>query len=291
MDDGSGRRGRGGAFAEALDGGIAACGLTLDRVRHRLAERGVDVSNATLSYWRRGLRRPEGAGSLRAVQTLERVLGLPPASLITLLGPPRPRGRWLVRPEAPQVAELARLLDDPAEGRCEVVSAHDVFTVAGDRSERGVRSRLVLRGVRGRVGRYLVRYQADGPGSAPALLAAHFCRVGRVVGDPGSGLVVAELLLDRPLTAGRHAVVEYEMCAPAGPAVEVYYRRLAGPVAEYSQIVRFEGDPPMWCGTFRKADFASPEHDAEQAQVGPSGTTCLVAFDERPGVVGTRWRW
>ncbi|MEU7478172.1 XRE family transcriptional regulator [Lentzea sp. NPDC042327] len=279
------------SFAEALDAAITASGLTLDRVRHRLAEQGTEIGIATLSYWRRGHRRPEGPESLRAVQLLERVLGLPPASLVVLLGAPRPRGRWVTRPDSPHVAPLVAELDDPDEGRCGLVSAHDVFTVRADRTERGVRSRVVLRGLSGLVHRYLVRYEADEPGTTPALTAVDFCRVGRTVVDAASGLIVAELLLDRPLKPGEHTVVEYGLCAPPGPPVEFYSRRLRSPVGEYAQLVRFEGDPPAGGHTFRKDGPAAPEHTTEPLHVGASGTSALVVHDVRPCVVGTRWHW
>ncbi|WNV85198.1 hypothetical protein [Umezawaea sp. Da 62-37] len=187
---------RTGTFAEALDAAITARGLTLDRLRHHLSEQGMDVSLATLSYWRRSLRRPERPESLRAVQALEALLGLPASSLVTLIGPPRPRGRWLRRPEEADPALVARF-GDGDDGGHDVVSAHDVFTVAEDRSERGVRSRLVLRGARGRVTRRVVKYQADDPRYPPELTDVRFCRTGLVQHDAQTGLLVAELLLDR----------------------------------------------------------------------------------------------
>ncbi|KOV86293.1 hypothetical protein [Nocardia sp. NRRL S-836] len=284
-------RDRFASFAEALDAAITASGLTLDRVRHRLAEQGAEVGIATLSYWRRARRRPEGPESLRAVQVLERVLGLPPSSLVVLLGAPRPRGRWVTRPESPHIAPLVAEFDDPDEGRCVLMSAHDVFTVRADRTERGVRSRAVLRGLTGLVHRYLVRYQADEPGTAPELDAVEFCRVGRTVLDAASGLMVAELLLDRPLKPGEHAMIEYALCAPPGPPVEFYSRRFRGPVGEYAQLVRFEGDPPAGVHAFRKDGPDAPEHTAEPLHVGPSGTSALIVHDLKPCVVGTRWHW
>ncbi|MEU5696706.1 XRE family transcriptional regulator [Actinosynnema sp. NPDC020468] len=281
---------RSGSFAEVLDAAISACGLTLDRVRFHLGERGVDVSAATLSYWRHGKRRPERQESLRAVQALEALLGLPAATLITLLGPPRPRGRWSRRPEWGAAGLLSQFAD-PDEGEYGLVSAHDVFTVAEDRSDRGVRSRIVLRGEHGRVTRCLVKYRADDPAYPPALTDVRFCRPGRVLTDEATGLIVAELLLDRPLAVGGHAVVEYDMVSTPGPPVETYYRQFVDPVAEYSQQVQFLGAPPARCHSFRKADLTGTEHRVDRLDVGPSRSSCLVGFNVSPGVVGTRWSW
>ncbi|GAA3045826.1 XRE family transcriptional regulator [Actinokineospora globicatena] len=279
---------RSGTFGQALDAAITARGLTLDRVRYHLAEKGIDVSVATLSYWRRDRRRPEREESLRAVRALEALLGLPATSLLTLLGPPRPRGRWLRREtELPLMAEF----ENPDEGEHTMVSAHDVFTVGADGEERGVRSRLVLRGERGRVTRCLVKYQADSPDLPPALTAVRFCRRGETRMDAATGLMVAELLLDKPLRAGDHAVVEYEMASEPGPRVEFYYRQFLTSVAEYSQQVQFEGTLPSRCHGFRRTSLHGPEQIAEPLTVGPSGASCQVGFNLSPGIVGTRWTW
>ncbi|MGI5242040.1 hypothetical protein [Dactylosporangium sp. CA-139066] len=53
---------RDGPFATAFAVAVERSGLTLDRLRDRLAERGVAVSRTTLSYWRSGRSRPERAG-------------------------------------------------------------------------------------------------------------------------------------------------------------------------------------------------------------------------------------
>ncbi|MBM7773174.1 transcriptional regulator with XRE-family HTH domain [Actinokineospora baliensis] len=278
---------RGGSFAQVLDAAITARGLTLDRVRYHLAEQGVDVSVATLSYWRRDRRRPEREESLRAVRALEALLGLPATSLITLLGPPKPRGRWLRRQsEMPLSAEF----DDPEEGEYTLVSAHDVFTVAEDHTERGTWTRLVVRGERGRVTRCLVKYQADNPDYPPALVDVRFCSRGRVRVDESGRLMVAELLLDRPLRVGEHAVVEYEFAAAPGPPVSFYWRQFLAPVAEYSQQIQFEGTEPARCTGFRQANPSAPEV-AEPLAVGPSGAASQVGFNLAPGVFGTRWSW
>lgn len=281
----------GASFAYALDAAIAARGLTLNGIRRELAGHGVEISTATLSYWRRDLRWPEGERSLRAVGLLERVLRLPAATLTSLVGPRRPRGRWVNRPETPAVAALAAELDDPGQGRCRIVSVQDVFTVRANGTERGTRSRLVLRGVRGQVTRHLVRYQSDEPSCTPELVATDFCRPGRVVIDPATGLLVAELLLDRPLTAGEHTVVEYEVRAAPGPTVTYYYRRLATPVVECSQLVRFEGTPPARCHSYWRDDLESPMTATGPLPLGPSRTSCFVEHGVPSGVVGTTWRW
>src|SRR5206468_428808 len=85
-----------GPFHAALRAAVRERGLTLDRLRSHLAERGIRVGLSSLSDWQHGRSRPLRAGSGRAVAGLEDVLGLPRGSLARLLvQPPRPGG---VRP-------------------------------------------------------------------------------------------------------------------------------------------------------------------------------------------------
>lgn len=64
-------------FAGALRAAVTARGLSLSRLRARLAEHGISVSTATLSYWQSGRSRPERAASRAAIGPLEDVLELP----------------------------------------------------------------------------------------------------------------------------------------------------------------------------------------------------------------------
>lgn len=113
---------RTGPFEHALRLAIRSRGLTLERIRVRLLERGVRTSLASLSNWQRGRCRPERAGSLRAVRELEDILGLPGDSLVTLLGPRRPRGRWRAQPRVTVTAQAidavrVRLIVETAAGQ------------------------------------------------------------------------------------------------------------------------------------------------------------------------------
>lgn len=76
---------RGGPFHLALRAALAARGLPLHRVQHRLAAQGIKVGVTSLSYWQQGARRPRHPESLRAVTALERILELPDGALLRLL--------------------------------------------------------------------------------------------------------------------------------------------------------------------------------------------------------------
>src|SRR5690242_15148249 len=89
-----------GRFSPALRAAIQASGLSLNRIQYRLAERGLVVSSATLSYWQSGRRRPTRQESVLVVRTLEEVLRVPEGTLTGLLEPPGTRRRPGPRPGA-----------------------------------------------------------------------------------------------------------------------------------------------------------------------------------------------
>lgn len=73
------------AFARAFRDAINARKVTLSWLQERLKRRGNRVSMATLSYWRSGARRPEGAQSLAALADIETLLSLRIGALARLL--------------------------------------------------------------------------------------------------------------------------------------------------------------------------------------------------------------
>ncbi|MFC7732668.1 hypothetical protein [Actinomadura keratinilytica] len=142
-------------FAGALRQAIRGSGLTLERIRHRLACRGVSVSVATLSYWQRGRSRPR---SRPVVAALEEILQVPAGTLTGLLddppGPGSAAGRgaagWGDRadraraaadlwPDPELYARVVGQLDRSADHRLERLSAHDVYRL--DAARRPARCR------------------------------------------------------------------------------------------------------------------------------------------------------
>ncbi|WIX75874.1 XRE family transcriptional regulator [Amycolatopsis carbonis] len=214
-----------GSFAVTLDAAIEDSGLSLDRVRHHLATRGVTLSRSALSYWRRGRSQPERETSLNAVTQLEAVLELSPGSLTSLLGPRAPRGRWLGHP--PDRVERRRLWPDlrpltvelkpPPDEQLAFWSVHDRVAVDDDGCERALHVRVVAEATMDGVDRMMTYHQADGPLPAePRYQGVRFARVGRVRVDRRTGMTAGELLLDRVLAAGEVTAVEYEILLPPG---------------------------------------------------------------------------
>ncbi|MFJ9445571.1 XRE family transcriptional regulator [Kitasatospora sp. NPDC101235] len=294
-----------GGFADTLHLAIEASGLSLDRIRAALAGRGVRVSVTTLSYWRRGRSQPERASSLRAVHLLEELLGLPHSALSSLLGPPRPRGRWAaaantchlgledVWPGEQEIANIFAELNAPPAGELERLSIHDSYYVDAERRGNLLRMRQVVRATVGGVGRCLVVHMADEEAAGcPEITSVRHGRLGRVRRRPEAGLIVAELMLDRPLGLGDSTVFEYEVeIPPGGPTME-YSRRFATPVREYVLQVHF--DPaavPAHCERYDREPGADVDHRREQLWIGASASAHVLAPDQQPGHIGIRWEW
>ncbi|WP_245778265.1 XRE family transcriptional regulator [Lentzea xinjiangensis] len=278
-------------FAEALRTAITNRGLGLERLREHLSQNGVSVSLATLSYWQTGRSRPERQKSLQAVVHLEHILRVPPGHLSELLGPPRPRRRWLREAPAPMsafwpspspVEHVLHDLDTQWDDQLIRVSQQDFVTIGADRAAKSFRSRQVLSASMNGPDRWVLIMHADAPGRPlPRVTALKNCTVGRVVADPAEGLLVAELVFGRPLLRGESVVIEHELVnqPPCPPATD-YERKFRLPAREYVLEVTFEGDPP-----------ASVAQLADGSPVAPGRTLLDVALDVRPGVRGFRWSW
>ncbi|MGI5162844.1 helix-turn-helix domain-containing protein [Spirillospora sp. CA-253888] len=291
------------AFAEALRAAIRARGLSLERLHARLGERGIKVSPASLSNWQRGRCRPERARSLRAVRALEQILDVPPGSLVALLGPPRPRGRWVRHvPGALPYREVCRVhgsvdrllaqIGGPGDGGLEWLSCHERFRVGADRREVGVHTRLVLRARTDGVDRHVALHHNE-RGLLPDVRRGAFCRLGRVRADPGEGVTAVELLFDRPLARGETCVVEYEFGYRDGGPLSTYYQRwFRFPAHEYLLQVHF--DPaalPARCYREWQPNVATPPAAVAELRVSAWDTVHLAEVEVRPGVHGIRWEW
>ncbi|RZS41031.1 hypothetical protein EV193_103349 [Herbihabitans rhizosphaerae] len=292
---------RTGPFPAALHLAIEASGLTLDQIQAWLTERGAKVSVPTLSYWRRGRSRPERAGSLRAVHLLEELFELPPDSLVQLLGPRRPRGRWLGH--APGAIDTQSLFDLPrtdllagVEASINVLtrmSTHITVTVGADRRTTSIRMRQLVRANVERVSRCTVMYVADDqPAHPPVVADVRFCRLGRVRIDRSVGVIVAELILDRMLGQGEPALLEYEWRFSSGTAMEYYEHRFHEPIREYALQVRFDpSQVPAQCYRYDRTGVAAPEENRRELWIGGSDTALLAEWDLPAGIVGMRWHW
>jgi hypothetical protein len=294
---------RTGPFDRALHLAIQARGLSLERIHARLRHRGVHVSVASLSYWQRGRCRPERSQSLRAVEALEEILGLPPNALIALLGPRRPRGRWLshvpgaltygdICPVYPGLRDLLGEMKNPVDGQLETLSHHEVFTVGPDHRERSARSRIVFRARRDGVDRHVAIHHCEG-GPPPDGFSSELCRVGRVRVGAADGLTAVELLFDHPLVAGETYVVEYEFtCGGGQPEARRYVRGFRFPTREYLLQVRFAPEAtPRRCFRIWQPNVGAVCTDRHELRLNKWDSVHLLEHGVQPGVYGIRWEW
>ncbi|MET9543751.1 helix-turn-helix transcriptional regulator [Streptomyces sp. NPDC006627] len=291
------------SFDEALRTAIRARGLSLDRLRARLAERGIQVSVASLSNWQRGRCRPERAPSLRAVRALEQILGLPRESLVTRLGPPRPRGRWArqvpgalsYRDLCPVPGSVGRLLgqiEQTADGKLEWLGCHERFRVGPDHEERSVHTRLVFRARTDGVDRHVVVHHNE-LGRLPDVRHGAYCRTGRVRTDPDAGVTAVELLFERPLQRGETYVIEYGFgYREDGPPTDFYQRWFRFPAHAYLLQVQF--DPaalPARCYRAWQPNVSTPADHLTELRLSSRHNVHLADTLLRPGIHGIRWEW
>lgn len=294
---------RTGPFPDALRAAISARGLSLDRIQDRLRRRGSTVSSATLSSWQSGRNRPERPSSLAALAVLEDVLRLPQGALAALLGPPRPRGRWLptsaarprladVWPAWPDVTRALRGVDTRWDGSLTRLSCHTRLELDADGRERSKWSRQLLRADCDGPDRWVTVYRLGRPGPPPLVCGTGTCRTGAVVEAPESGLVVAELLFERPLARGETIIVEYtlEHRSPLPYSTNIE-STLHVPVREYVLEVRF--DParlPASCHSYRTAELDSRPQE-RLLRPDSAGSVHAVALTAGPCRFGIRWAW
>ncbi|MBO2458297.1 hypothetical protein [Actinomadura violacea] len=291
------------SFDSVLRTAVQARGLGLERLHARLAERGIQVSVASLSNWQRGRCRPERSRSLSAVQALEEILELAPGSLTALLGPRRPRGRWahnvpgaLSYRDVSQVhASVDRLLDqirNPVDGQLRWLSCDETVRVGAGRDERSVRTRVVFQARTDGVDRHVAVHYCEKE-MLPDIRRASHCRLGQVRTDPEAGVTAAELLFEHPLRRGETYMVDYEFgYSRGGPEATFYQRWFRHPMHMYLLHVHFEPDAlPARCLRVWQPNTVTPPADVAELRLSGWRAVHVAEMEVRPGVHGIRWEW
>ncbi|MFI0404774.1 multiprotein-bridging factor 1 family protein [Actinomadura sp. 3N508] len=289
------------SFDHALRGAIRARGLSLERLHVKLAERGIHVSMASLSNWQRGRCRPERSQSLRAVRALEEILDLAPYSLAALLGPRRPRGRWVravhgglsyrdVCEVHSKVDRLLGQIHNPLDGQLRWVNCTETVSVGAKRDERSVRTQVVFQARTDGVDRHIAVYYCEND-MLPDIRRTSYCRLGRVRAE--GGVTAAELLFEHPLQRGDTYMVEYEFgYSDDGPEATFYQRWFRFPVHTYLLRVQFEPDalPTHFHRTWQP-NVSTPSADVRELRLSGWHSVHMADLEVRPGVHGIRWEW
>ncbi|GIH02436.1 hypothetical protein Rhe02_05030 [Rhizocola hellebori] len=281
---------RAGPFHDTLRAAIRSRGLTLDRVRSRLADRGWPVGLSTLSGWQHGHTRPASTGPVHA---LEEVLDLPRGALVDLI----PRSDLDERSGA-----LGELLDDIPGARdrsVDLLCQHDKVSVDASRRSSRIWSRIVLRARRDGVDRYVMRFFAD-PGADPLanpadqveFEAGENCRLGEVRRHSRAPVIVAEFLFGQRLRAGESWVFERRIHNPCGPPSIVHACAVRHRVEQYLLQVRFDPSVrPVDCHAFSQADLYEPPRRIGALPLSTHHSVHLIGTPLITGVHGIAWRW
>ncbi|GAA2996291.1 helix-turn-helix domain-containing protein [Actinokineospora diospyrosa] len=289
-------------FGAALRAAISKRDLTLDRIRSRLAARGVEISLATLSYWQQGRSRPERPKSLRALRELEAILNLRPNALFDLLDAPKPRGRPLAtngvtgRHLYGEDSPMRRILGGSFERFNEGVlplTLSETCTVDATRSLRRITTTQVLRAVRDNQDRFLYVHGVDEGDVMPSEIRVRSGTLGEVRIDHEAGFLAAEIHFGRSLARNETAIVEYDtVLGESAIPSRTHEHRFRTPVHAFLLRVRFDPTaPPARCvGYFRPTVPAAAK---QRQRLIPDASHTVHTFVPKctPGVYGMSWRW
>ncbi|WHT21669.1 hypothetical protein N8J89_11560 [Crossiella sp. CA-258035] len=291
-----------GPFHLAFRLAIRRSGLGIEGVSRRLHALGLPVSTSSLSYWQRGNRRPEREESLNAVRAVEELAGLPADSLVALLGPRRPRGRWLDRMHGRPLVEQSLELTSPVRlpdldtGRANAQLRqlkHDwLCLVDASRCEVEQRVRQVFVALEDGVDRFLA-FQAVPPGGGrPVYRPVSDCRIGRQTHDPDSGLFAVEIVFDHVLRAGETYAIETVQLPPPGQRDGFLQYGCRAEVRELLLRVRFDpAELPVRCHRYRTRLGGRTRDLLADVPPGPSGSAHHAVLDAEPGIYGLAWEW
>ncbi|MEV0222640.1 XRE family transcriptional regulator [Streptomyces sp. NPDC050704] len=222
-------------FALVFQGAVKRRGLSLERVRSRLADQGIQISLATLSYWQRGRSEPERADSLRAVDALETILELPPGTLRALIGPYRPRGR--TAPPGHDLLSSHRVLGENSLAEqilgadfarlnesVSTLSIWETVTIDENRRLSSIAIQQVLRASRDGADRLTAVHTFDS--GARAVRTDVRCGVsGEVRFLPELNTVVIDIEFGRKLVRNETVVVDYTVSVEPGDGTDHHYER------------------------------------------------------------------
>lgn len=293
---------RRGPFHTALRTAIQTRGLSLARLRAHLARLDVRVAESTLSYWQRGLRHPDPQHALGAVRALETVLGLPPDSLVVLVGPAQ-RGRAR-KPNAsyaelvaagPTTRDLLRELGvDPEQVNAdlEVLMITERVRIRADRAQGRVETRNVSVAHADGIDRYVAVYHGEIGGDAERVrvTAGDGCRLGRVRRE--AHILVFELVFDRRLTKGETVVLSYAVDDDTGLPCPGYYRLFrasSGPFLLQYELP--EGHLPARLVQEVRSSDALPPSLSRELYCDRSNVVSAYYPSMEPGIAGIALEW
>lgn len=286
-------------FAEALAAAVAGRNVSLVWLHRRLSDRGNPVSVATLSYWRSGQRRPEGAASYAAIETIEELLGLEHRALVDRIGPARRVGPYSMAVEPShddviatawqEVTDRLGVTDDVHNSRA--VSIRTTLDVGSEgqplRQSDQVLIQALTDGVREGIHIVALDHPTD---VAPEFTALGGGQIVRRYEHPLRRVFGVAVALDRILTIGDEAMFEVAVDYPSGSPVETSIGNFVRhQVREMSVWVRFHPTfLPAWCEEFT---ITNDVEESTPRELDGATTAHVVRRRFGPGALGLRWQF
>ncbi|MBP2376929.1 hypothetical protein JOF42_000424 [Microbacterium phyllosphaerae] len=285
-------------FAASFRDAINARGLTLARLHEQLRARGNSVSMATLSYWRSGARRPEGAQSMAALSDIEQLLHLEPGSLTALLGttnrtgPLGPNQFPLDEQELEQaVKDAFAALGAEYPDTSRELTTHSVTDVDADGNVSYSITRSIVQSTVGTVSSIPFLEMTPGVSTpAPIISAVAGGRIAARYSHPNGEVHGVLFELDVPLTAPSTSMVEWSVEYPPGyPPQRETGHAVARQCRELLVWTRFHPD-------------ALPDRIEERAETPAGIKTTELSLEGRnsvhqvrrafgPGLLGVSWSY
>lgn len=281
-------------FAEVLSQAVGERNLTLDRLSTRLSQLGTPTSIATLSYWRTGRSVPTRARSLKAVEHLERILGVPTGHLVRSL-PGDQMDRW--DPQAavdggPDMMEALDALGLDLNRHSTNQTIQATYFVSEDRLHLTERIRQLARADEDGWNRFAVVLDVGEDHRVPEPEAGPGCRIGEQVRLKGGRQVVVEVLLPRRLFRGDLVGFEYSIhwSSDVRPFRE-HTRTMASGVRFLVMDAHLAGKPASRARFFQAVSIDAPEEDDLIEEL-PGGNHIQKAVRNVPaGLYGLGWDW
>ena len=308
-----------GPFHRALQLSIAHSGLALSRLEYHLGQRGFHVGRSTLSYWQQGRRRPERADSLAALSALESILGLTPDALSSLLGPRKPRGRWIAHQTGTvgwadmwgPSEDIKQLVITDSRRNAEKLRDISIFErceIGQDRRMKRLNIHTVTEAYEAGADRALLVYNPDPDVDVSLMKLSDLvdCRIGRTRVLPDANFAAYELLFDHSLVEKETYVYSYTIDLEGAdlPHEELERRGIARLLATdgqrgfrrsahfYVLEVRFAAEAlPVRCYYVQSARVGDPHHQVAELTINAHHAVHLALQNVPAGVHGILWEW
>ena len=283
-------------FADALRDAINQRGVTLGWLVERLRARGNPVSQATLSYWRTGARRPEGLKSMLAVADIENLLELPSGALAELVGGSRRTGP-VSRPVYPlettrlerAITETFQELEAATLDSLRDVTTHMMTEVGANGRVTSRAFRSVLQSTSGSIAEIpFIEVGASGESERVHASVLHGATLSREYSHPDGEVYGFVFRLAEPLTPAAVALIEWRLDFAdddEGEMITAHGRSRGG--RDLLLWTRFHPDAiPAWIEEFEEGtDRTTPV----PKKVDASGTVLQTRRTFGPGLLGLRW--